>query len=315
VEETVMWSSQRLFCAFAIVVGSAWVGLAIAADLASIEYSIALSAKEYLEGQDVIVISTIKNVSDKPIETLEPRGRAWSVTFDVREEGADGEWRSVVEPWWVPDGSGYSSRVIALAPGETRTQSCEIGYQLEETLAPGEYVLEAKYHPIEPGVEGYDSEVVVAKGVPFRVVPVGVKEKAWLELSPKLVGMDSPIESKRAAVKKELVAFIEQHPKSVFLPQAYGALSTIKWQEKDYIGHVDILEAWRNTPVSTDQRDHLVFSGACALIKAGEYDAALALAKLGTSEACDDIPVHVKIRKQQKAEENRKKEATDGGKR
>lgn len=271
--------------------------------LKSLAYTIALSVKEYLEGQDVIVTSTIKNVSAEPVETLEPWAMAWTVTFDVQQE-RDGKQQSVLRPIGIPNGQGHWSRMIPLAPGEARTQSCETSYQLDGTLPPGEYVLKATYHPIKPGEDGYFTQVVPAKGVPFRVVPVEGPEQAWPALKEELVGMVDGEEADRRQAEKLLRTFIKDHPRSVFLPQAFHSLSAVKWNDDDYAGYANVLADWQKVAISEDERQHLL-AIECETLgdDLGRYDDAIAKAKQGTSNECEFVPLTLDTRKAQKAAE------------
>lgn len=279
--------------------------------LDALEYTITLSRKEYLEGQDVIVTSTIKNVTKEPVQTPEPWAMAWAVSFEI-EVQKDGKWVSFMKPKWEPNGQGHHAGWITLKPGESQSQSCELRYQFVlnahgGVLPPGEYAVAATYHPIEPGDDNkeYWSHAVPAlKRAPFRVVPVEGKERAWPVLRDQLLqllGIAGGDEPKRRQAEAMIRAFIEEHPKSVFLPQAYSELSELKWNDQDHVGRAAVLASWLKTEVSEDMREHLLASQARALIQAGMYDEAIAVAKTGTGWECWSIPSEVNIAKSQKA--------------
>jgi hypothetical protein len=275
-------------------------------DLKALEYSIELNAKEYMEGQDVIVTSTIKNISDKPVETLEPWAMAWTVTFDVQKE-EDGKRVSVLKPCGIPNGQGYWSRQIILKPGESQNQSCEIGYQLDGKLPSGKYVLEAKYHPIKDGEDGYFAHVLAAKRVPFRVVPVEGDELAWPELREHLAELIDGDEPSRRQAENMIRAFIKDHPKSVFLPQAYDSLLALQSRNGDDEGFLRDLAELRKTNISENERQRLIAVECVELAELGRYEEAIRLAKTGTSNECEGIPDYVEVHKQLRAQKGEKK--------
>ncbi|VAX42062.1 hypothetical protein MNBD_PLANCTO02-10 [hydrothermal vent metagenome] len=183
-----------------------------------ISYTLSLPKKVYRPGENIVVTSTIKNISNRKIRVRAPNsfamivevyieGSKWmesgtgffsiKATKEEDEDGEDEEDENGEE--WRGGGCGgggpmVEPRIEELSPGETCSSEADSYFFMDglirgsprRGLAAGKYTLGAVYHLVDPrGKKGMESKayrknIIQAKGVSFTVRELTkAEEEEW----------------------------------------------------------------------------------------------------------------------------------------
>lgn len=244
-------------------------------DVKQIEYTITLNHAEYRPLQDIIVRSTIKNIGTSTLKVPEPSANALYVQFGIEQKTDEG--LEVIEGFGdIAINPLWDAYLVTLAPGQSATLSSELfvggaaGWDMG--FDPGEYVFSARYYPDRTPRK--DLKFVESNHVPFRVRPHTPEEEVEYRAILKARG---DVNSRRIYDGASARAFLEKYPNSIYRSLAFGVLADGRYRAKDWKRIPEFQRLEREAMGCDTFTDLSYYSGATALLQAGDPEAAVKL--------------------------------------